>query len=195
MGDGSDQQLRQACLLAAGVICVVGLVLLAWVLGGDARSWSHTKPLLVAIVFALFSLPAMAGVYLAREWPRLALVGIATTLLAIAAFVSVVAAYWPGGVLVGGDDGWKIAGILTLLSIGSGQVSLLFGLARDDDSDVVRLVRLVVVVPIALLVGLAISEISSPGPDVSAKVFESLALLYLVGMAVVPLLQRGTRID
>ena len=90
----------------------------------------------------------------------------------------------------------KTAGILTLLSIGSGQVSLLFGLARGaDDSDAVRIVRFAVVVPIVLLVGLAVSEIASPGSDISIRAFEVVALLYLVGIAVLPLLQRATRLD
>jgi uncharacterized membrane protein YidH (DUF202 family) len=93
-----DDQLRQLCLLVAVGLCVGAFVAIVAVLGSD---------------------PALGG-YLAWYRTEISLIGGLTTLAAVAAFIAVLARVLSTGVF--GD--WTTAGCLTMVSIGSAQVSL-----------------------------------------------------------------------
>ena len=85
---------------------------------------------------------------------------------------------------------WRLALSLAIVALGSGQTSQLLASARADDSDTVTLVRGGVIVAIGLLCTMTIVEISSPGPDVGARPIGAVAVLYLLGCILLPLLRR-----
>src|SRR5262245_13857648 len=123
----TELDVRGLCTMAAFVLCGAAAVLILAILIGGSNDLA-SKALSFAFFFALFTLPAAAGAYLARERPGLLWIGALTAIAAIAAFIAVIAAIWHGSILEGNGNGWKTAVVLTLISIGSGQASLILAL-------------------------------------------------------------------
>jgi hypothetical protein len=192
MGGGSEIDLRGLCAMAAMVLCVVAGILILAILGGSEDVAS--KAFSFAFVLALFTLPATAGAYLAWVRPGLLWLGALTAIAALAAFVAVIAAAWHGNIFEGGAD-WKTAGVLTLISIGSGQAALILSLARLDDSPTAAALRWVALIPIAALTIIGAEDITSPGEGASAKVYGALGVLYVLSIALPPLVAGATQED
>ena len=112
--------------MAAMALCAVAGILILAILGGSEDVAS--KAFSFAFVLALFTLPAAAGAYLAWVRPGLLWLGALTAVAALAAFVAVIAAVWHGNIFEGGGGDWKTAGVLTLISIGTGQAALILSL-------------------------------------------------------------------
>src|SRR4051794_16536792 len=132
----TELDVRGLCTMAAFLLCAAAAVLILVILIGDSNNVA-AKSLLVAFFFALFTLPAAAGAYLARERPGLLWIGALTAVAAVAAFIAVLIALWPGNIFESGSGSLETAAALTLISIGSGQVSLILGLGQPDDSPLV----------------------------------------------------------
>jgi hypothetical protein len=193
MTTGTEIDVRGICRAAAVVLGGAGAILVLAILVGSSRQL-ESKSFSFALVFALFTLPAATGVYLALRRPGLALLGALTTIAAMAAFVATIAAIWHGNLLDGGGD-WKTAAVLTLVSIGSGQGSLILALGRPDDSPRVAGLRWVALVPIAALTILGAEDVSRHGAAASAKAYSVFGVLYILGVVLPPLVARATRIE
>jgi hypothetical protein len=180
--------------MAAVVLCGVAAVLVLAILIGGSKQ-VESKSFSFALVLALFTLPAAAGAYLARERPGLLVLGALTTVAALAAFVAVIAAIWHGNIFEGNGGDWKTAGVLTLISIGSGQAALILALARPDDSPLADRLRWAGLLPIAALTIIGAEDISHAGAGASGKTYSILGVLYVLGMVLPPLVERATRID
>jgi hypothetical protein len=191
MTDGREIDVQGLCTMAAVVLCGAAVVLVLVILAGSSKD-VESKSFAVTLAFALFTLPAAAGVYLAQRRPGLLLFGALTTIAATAAFVSIVAAIW-NGIGIEGPDGWKTAGVLTLVSIGSGQASLILSLARPDDSPQVAWLRWAALIPIAMLTVLAAEDLSHSGQDTSGRTYSVLGILYVLGVLLPPLVSRASR--
>jgi hypothetical protein len=192
MGGVGDSDLRGLSAMAAMVLCVVAGILILAILGGSKDV--AAKSASFALVLALFSLPAAAGVYLGWVRPGLVWLGALTTVAAVAAFVAVIAAAWHGNIFEGGGD-WKTAWVLTLISIGTGQGALILSLARLDDSPAAAALRWVALIPIAALTIIGAEDISSPGEGATAKTYGALGILYVLSIALPPLVALATRED
>ena len=180
--------------MAAMALCAVAGILILAILGGSEDVAS--KSLSFAFVLALFTLPAAAGAYLAWVRPGLLWLGALTAVAALAAFVAVIAAVWHGNIFEGGGGDWKTAGVLTLISIGSGQGALILSLARLDDSPPAAALRWAALIPIAALTIIGAEDITSPSGDgASAKVYGALGVLYVLSIALPPLVARATQED
>jgi hypothetical protein len=177
--------------MAAVVLCGAAAVLIVVILIGDSRDVAE-KAFSFAFVFALFTLPAAMGVYLARKRPGLLLIGALTTIAAVAAFIAIIAAAWQGNIFEGGGD-WKTAAVLTLISIGSGQGSLILALGSPEDSPLVNGLRWAGLVPIAALTILGAEDVSNHGPATSGKTYSIIGILYVLAIVLPPLVERATR--
>jgi hypothetical protein len=194
MRGGTELNVRGLCTSAAVVLGGAAAVLILVILIGDSKDVA-AKSFSFALFFALFTLPAAVGVYLVRERSGLLLwIGVLTTVAAIVAFVAVIAAAWQGNIFEGGGD-WKTAGVWTLISIGSGQGSLILALGRSDDIPLVNALRWAGLIPIAVLTIIGAEDISNHGPAASWKIYSVFAVLYVLGIVLPPLVERATRIE
>jgi hypothetical protein len=192
MESGTQVDVRALCGVAAVLLSGTAAVLVLVILIGGSENVA-SKALSFAFTFALFTLPAAAGVYLARERPALLWLGGLTTIAAIVAFVAVVAALWHGSLFEGGGD-WKTAGVFTLVSMGTGQAALILSLARAGDSQLATTLRWVGVIPLAILTIVGAEDISSRhGEGAGARTYGILGVLYVLGMVLPPLVGRATR--
>jgi peptidoglycan/LPS O-acetylase OafA/YrhL len=171
------------------VLCGAAFLLIAVILSGERLDDTSGKAIATAMAFAIFSLTGMAGISLSsRPQPAASIFGGAVTIISVAAFLSGTFAFWtePGG------DGWELPGILFVLALGGGHAALLMKGIREDDADSVRVIRGGVLLTIAVICLLAISEISSNGSDVDPRTFGVLAVLYLLGTVLLPLVRRSS---
>jgi hypothetical protein len=191
MTGGREIDVKGLCAMAAVVLCGAAAILVLVILVGGSKD-VESKSFAVAIAFALFTLPGAAGIYLAQRRPGLLLLGALTTFAAAAAFISVIFAIWHGIGSEGPSD-WRTAGVLTLISIGTGQASLILSLGRPDDSPQVAWLRWAGLLPIAVLTVLAAEDISHSGPDTGGRTYAVLGILYVLGVVLPPLVERATR--
>jgi hypothetical protein len=192
MTGSAERQIRDLCRATAVLLCAAAAILIVEILIGGSREL-ESKSFTFAFVFALFTLPAAAGVYLALRRPGLVLLGALTTIAAVAAFVAMIAAIWPGNVFEGEGGDLKTAAVLTLISIGSGQGSLILALGRPDDSLPVAALRWVALIPIAALTIIGAEDISHRGPG--GGTYSVLGVLYVLGVVLPPLVARATRTE
>jgi peptidoglycan/LPS O-acetylase OafA/YrhL len=189
MTEGVDPT-RQIIRMLIGVLCGAALLLIVMVLSGSELNHTSGKALATAIAFAIFSLTGTAGVNLrrSRREPSADIFGGAVAIVSGTAFLSGTYALWsePGG------DGWKLPVILLVLALGGGHAALLMKDGREEDAEGVRAIRAGVLLAIAALCLMAISEISSNGRQVDPRAFGVLAILYLLGTMVLPLARRSS---
>jgi catechol 2,3-dioxygenase-like lactoylglutathione lyase family enzyme len=181
-----DRTLNLVRLMIA-VLCAAAFLLIALILNGSGVDETSGRALGMAISVAFFSLTGVAGTNLANRRPEMSALGYATALVSGAALLAMFATIWSDDFQ---DDNWRLTADLTLVALAGGHASLLLGSARPEDSDAVRLVRIGVLSAIGILLAMAIAEISSPGEDLGWEPFGVLAVLYLLGTLVLPLLRR-----
>ena len=79
-----------------------------------------------------------------------------------------------------------------ILAIGAGHASLLLGSARAGEGESVRLVRIGVLAAIVILCTMAIVDISVRGRDIGVRPTAIVAVLYVLGTILLPLLRRAS---
>jgi len=172
------------------VLCLAAAVLIVLILGSSSDDLSG-KAVAAVILLAPFSLCALAGFFLVQRQPRLAVLGMATIGLAATTFFVVLDLFWSGGF-----SGRNVsAETLAILTVASGQTSLLLSLRRDEDGPMVNGALFGSVVALALLVALAVIEISDSGADIGPKPFGILSVLYLLGILLAPLLRKAETLE
>jgi peptidoglycan/LPS O-acetylase OafA/YrhL len=189
--DGGDPA-RSIVRALIAALCGAAFLLIVVILSGERLDDTSGKAIATAMAFAIFSLTGMAGISLhIRPQPAASIFGAAVAIVSVAAFLSGTFALWtePDG------DGWELPGILFVLALGGGHAALLTKGIRDDDADGVRAIRGGVLLTIAVICLLAISEISSNGGDVDPRTFGVLAVLYLLGTVLLPLVRRNSPSD
>src|SRR5689334_21001623 len=156
----------------------------------DAEDGALAGKLIYAtFVLTLFSLVSLAGVWLSVRRPALAWLGYLTVVTGLAAFALIVRKIWNGDSLF--DTGWELSSSATLVALGLGQVSLLLGWVRQ--SGPIRLIALAASAAIAALATLGVVATAFDDFEVSARVYGVLAIVYLLGIALLPLVVLGTR--
>lgn len=181
-----DRTLNLVRLMIA-VLCGAALLLIVLILNGSELDETSGRALAMAIAVAFFSLTAVAGTSLANRRPDVSALGYLTAIVSAAALLAVFATIWSDDFQ---DHNWRVTVDLTLVALAGGHASMLLGSARPEDSDTVRLVRTGVLITVGVLLLMAIAEISSPGEDLGWEAFGVLAVLYLLGTLVLPLLRR-----
>jgi catechol 2,3-dioxygenase-like lactoylglutathione lyase family enzyme len=183
MKAGDPMQVVVRYLIA--LLCVAALLAIVAIASGSELDETSSKVVGTAAALAFFSLAGVAGANLARRRPEIALFGYATALLSATAFVLVSAAIWEWG-----DGNWNASGIAIVLAVAAGHASLLLSSARDEDGEGVRTMRAVLLLVIALLSLMAAVEISADGEDISPQAFGIVAVLYILGTLLLPLVRR-----
>jgi catechol 2,3-dioxygenase-like lactoylglutathione lyase family enzyme len=186
MGVGSDPARHTVPILIA-LLCGAALILIALILSGSEFDKTSAKALGTACTFALFYLTAVAGTALSRRRPELSLLGHLTVAFSLAAFLAVNAAIWSGDLF---SNRWRVAGDTIVLAIAAANVSLMLRSAPEKDSEAVRLARGGAIAALTALSLMVIFEVSSSGQDIGPQPLAVAAVLYLLGVALIPLLRR-----
>jgi hypothetical protein len=174
--------------IAVALVCVAGFVALILILNGDEDDAG--RAFYVALSFAFFSLTGAAGMKLARRGSEVVtyLFGYLTVAASVVAFGEVLSMLWEEEWL---GNNWKSAAQLTLATFAAANVSLLFASEQPEDGREVHAARIGAVLALVALSILLLVEISSSGPDVSPKLLGTLALFYVLGAVLIPLLRRA----
>lgn len=171
--------LRGALIAAASVAGIV--FALTQLTGGDADE-SIGETVYTAFALVIFTVLGAVGAALTSSRPRLALLGLATVLLAVLAFGSLAISIWENGVfalgLGGGGSRSKVEGATVLLAITTSAASALLLMApRDDDGSTV-LVTLAGVGSLAALTVLGILAIVDV--EISGRVYAIFSIVYVL---------------
>lgn len=186
--DGS--QAAAVVRIVVAMLCLGAAVLIILILGNSSDDLSG-KAIVAAVLLAPFSLCALAGFSLIERQPQLAVLGMATIGLAVAAYFVVLDTFWSGGF-----SGRNISvEVLAIMTIAAGQISTLLSLRHDEDSPMVSGVLFGSIAALVLLVALAVIEISDSGSDIGPKPFGILSVLYLLGVLLAPLLRQAEVIE
>ena len=186
-----NSQLLTRLLIA--VLCLAAFVLILFIASGPSLGEESWNVLFAAVALAFFSLTGVAGMSLVGRRSELWWFGYLTAIVSAGAFVVTVMAIWA-------DDGWKLAGCVAVLALANGHTSLLLASQREDDSDAVRLLRGGVLGTLSLLCLMVVVELSSRGENVGIRAIAVVAVLYLLGAILLPLMRRasaaaGTGVD
>lgn len=191
MDKGADP-IRVVTIAAAVVLCAAAVFGLVHVLGDSDPGDAISKVATAALMLILFSPIGLAGVALAARRPRIAWFGYATTIVAFIAFVILTRQLWRNNnILYGGDD-WKLPGVAIFVSIACGQVSLLLAWARSGA--LAQWLGGVAAAAITVLATLGVLEILAE-IEISDRIYGVLAILYLLPVALLPLLTLGRGAD
>jgi hypothetical protein len=173
--------------VAAGILCGIAVIGIVGVLSDAEDGALAGKLIYVTPVLTVFSLVSLAGVLLSVRRPELAWLGYLTVVAGLAAFALIARKIWNGDGFF--DTGWEVPSSATLVALGLGQVSLLLGWVRQ--SGPIRLIALAASAAIATLATLGVLATAIDDFEVGARVLGVLAIVYLLGIALLPLVMLG----
>jgi hypothetical protein len=167
-------------------IAAIGLVAVL----SDAEDGALAGKMVYATpVLTVFSLVGLAGVWLSARRPRLSWLGYLTVVAGFAAFALIGQKIWNGDGFF--DTGWEAQSSATLVALGLGQVSLLLGWARQ--SGPINWIALAASAAITTLATLGVVATVVEDFEVGARVLGVLAIVYLLGIALLHLVMLGFR--
>ena len=183
------QSSRLGAFVAAGILCGIAVIGIVAVMSNAEDGALAAKFVYATPVLTVFSLVGLAGVWLSVRRPALAWLGYLTVVAGLAAFALIARKIWNGDGFF--DDGWDLPSSVTLVALGLGQVSLLLGWGRQNGPS--RWIALAASAAIATLAALGVLATAIDDFDVGARVLGVLAIVYLLGIALLPLLMLGLR--
>jgi len=183
-------QSRLVALVAAGILCGIAVIGIVAVLSEGEDGALAGKLVYATIVLTVFSLVGLAGLSLAVRRPQLAWIGYLTVVAGLAAFALIARKIWNGDSFFSGS-GWDVSSSATMIALGLGQVSLLLGWVRQ--SSPIRWIALAASAAIAALATLGVLATAIDDFAVGARVLGVLAIVYLLGIALLPLSMLGTK--
>ncbi|HET7445895.1 MAG TPA: hypothetical protein VFJ57_14690 [Solirubrobacterales bacterium] len=190
--ENSGGAIRVVTIAGAAALCAAAVWALVAVLGDSDPSNAISKVSTAALILILFSPIGLAGVALAARRPGIAWFGYVTTLIAFATFAIVTRQLWhASNILYGGDD-WKLPGVAIFVAVACGQVSLLLAWARSGA--LMQALGAWASTAVVVLATLGVLEILAE-IDISDRIYGVLAVLYLLPVALLPLLTLGRRAD
>ena len=186
------QPSRLVAFVAAGILCGIAVIGIVAVLSDAEDGTLAGKLLYATLVLTVFSLVSLAGVLLSVRRPELAWLGYLTVVAGLAAFALIARKIWNGDAFFS-SSGWEVSSSATLIAFGLGQVSLLLGWVRH--SGPIRLIALAASAAIAALAALGVVEVAIDDFEVGGRVYGVLAIVYLLGFALLPLVMLGGKED
>lgn len=189
MRSGGGELTRAVTIVAIGLLCAIAIVGISLVATGPEDDTAVGRVIFAAAILTVFSLIALTGIVLSARRRGLGWFGYLTVLVALVAFGLDTWKLWEAGVFFG--DGWELPAAVTVLALACGQVSLLLAWSRDNGpATLVGLGAALMIVAIAALTILSI-EFEDFRPD--GRVYGVLAILYLLGIGLLPLLTLGSQ--
>jgi catechol 2,3-dioxygenase-like lactoylglutathione lyase family enzyme len=177
---------RALLRILIAVACAGAAVLAVLVLTSSGGGETAGRVVGTALALAVFSLAGMTGAQLAARRPEISVIGYLTAIAAVAGFALILDLIWSGDLFGAGDP--RLLGYLLLVTLAASQCSLLLGHAHPEDGQAVRLLRAATLLAIGVLAIMGITEIAESGQQVGPKPFALAALVYLLGVTLVPLL-------
>jgi hypothetical protein len=171
------------------LLCLAALIAIVAVLSGDGLDEDAARAVGTAAALTVYMLAALAGRSLSQRRIELSTLGWITVLIAAVGFVVTVVAIWSED---GGDDNWQAAGCLLVASLATAHVSLLLGGASPEEPDSARFVRWGTVLVATLLATMLIVEIAEGGEAIDAQGIGVVAILYVLGTVLLPLIRAGS---
>jgi hypothetical protein len=181
-------QSRLVALVAAGILCGIAVIGIVAVLSDGEDGDLAGKLIYATIVLTVFSLVGLAGLSLSVRRPRLAWIGYLTVVAGLAAFALIARKIWNGDAFFSGS-GWDVSSSATMIALGLGQVSLLLAWVRQ--SGPIRWIALAASAAIAALATLGVLATAIDDFEVGTRVLGVLAIVYLLGIALLPLSMLG----
>ena len=185
-GENDLGSLLRICI----VLLCVGAAALIWVIvSGERLDEESGKALATAIVLAFLSLAGAAGTNLIERQPGVAAVGYLTLAVVAAAFAITSYLIWHDSYIESTTTAhWAWYSLIGAFALGN--TSALLAGHDDADADSVKLVRLGTVAALWALVVTVIAEIRASGHDVDPRQLGVTAVVYGLGVLVLPLLRR-----
>ncbi len=184
---GTSNLTRPIVQTLIAALCVAALLLIVTILNGSGLNQTAGRSIGTAVAFSFFGLTGVSGLFLLERRPGLGAVALPTVALSAIAFVLISVAIWSPQ----HEHGWHAAVYAGILAAATSQASLLLATARPTEVESIRLVRAGTILAVGLLAALTIVAISSPGRDVGAKPIGVVAVLYLLGNILLPLMRRS----
>jgi hypothetical protein len=176
--------------ICIALLCV-GAAILIWVIvSGERFDEESGKALATAVLLAFLSLATAAGANLIERQPRIAAIGYLTLAVALGALAITTYLIWKEWI---GESGTTAhwSWYLLIGTFALGNTSALLAGHDDADADSVKLVRLGTVAALWALVVTGIAEIRVPGQDVDPRQIGVTAVVYALGVLVLPLLRQA----
>jgi hypothetical protein len=188
----SADLIRAVAIAGAVALCAAAVWALVAVLGDSDPSNAISKVSTAGLILILFSPIGLAGMVLAARRPGLAWFGYATTIIAFVTFVILTRQLWHNSdILYGGDD-WKLPGVAIFVAVACGQVSLLLAWARSGT--LAQTLAAWASTAIVVLAALGVLEILAE-IEISDRIYGVLSVLYVLPVALLPLVTLGRRAD
>jgi len=178
---------RAVTIVAIGLLCGIAIAGISLVVTGEEGDSAVARVIFAAIGLTVFSLVGLAGVTLTVRRPPLRWFGYLTVVAGLVAFSLFTWKTWEAVFFFGQD--WELPAAAAAVALACGQVSLMLAWVRDNGP--VTLVALGASLMITLIGVLVVLSIAFDGFRVDARVYAVLAILYLLGIALLPLLTLG----
>jgi hypothetical protein len=186
-GDAHDATRIVVTALIA-LLCLAALIAIVAVLSGGDLDEDAARAVGTAAALTVYMLAALAGRSLSERRIELSALGWITVLVAAVGFLVTVVAIWSED----DDDNWRLAGCLLVATLASAHVSLLLRGAGREEPDSARFVRWGTVLVATLLATMLIVEIAEGGEAIDAQLIGVVAILYVLGTVLLPLIRAGS---
>lgn len=167
--------------IATWALSIGAVVLILLILGGSEAT--QQKVGWALFLFVIFSLNSLPGFLLVQRRPGMTLFGATALTLSVATYFVLLVNFFSHDLF----ELHTSVGILLLITIVTGQASMLLAFGRDYDSPLVKAVLAGSLALLALLAVLGILSIT--GTEIGSKVSGTLSVLYLLSALLPPCLR------
>jgi hypothetical protein len=170
-----------------GALCLAAVVAIVAVLSDGELDDTGWRALGTAVALSLYTLAGMACLPLGDRRPELALLGQIGAVTAALGLVITVLGIW---IDPNRDVWWEAIGIALVISLALAHVCLLMRRDPRQEGRFTGVLRVCTVGVTALLALLLVVEISGDGEEVDAQALGVVAILYVLGTVLLPLVRR-----
>jgi hypothetical protein len=185
-----DDGLKSLLRICIAALCAGAVVLIVVILSSNRLDEISARATMTAVALAFVTLVAAAGGRLIERQPGMSGLGYLTIGAAIVSLAISADLIWGDSFFSSsGTAHWAWYSLIAAFALGN--TSALLAPYDDLDPDAIRLVRLGTVLALWALVITVIAEIQNRGPDVDPRQLGVTAVVYGLGVVLLPLLRRA----